>query len=128
MASSLVEGGAITQSQPLGGGDGLGFDIAVFKIYLQTLLPPGEICSICSKKNQRGALRANGSVMSATPQELEDSLFSDPSFDEKALRFATDSVCQVVYITRERLLDVDADEDGESPMTMPTEPSRPGAA
>lgn len=59
------------------------------------------------------ALRAEGSVMSATPQELEDSLFSDPSFDEKALRFATDSVCQVVYITRERFLDVDADEDGE---------------
>lgn len=90
--------------------------------------PQVRICHICTEKTERGALRADGSVMSATPQELEDSLFSDPSFDEKALRFATDSVCQVVYITRERFLDVDADEDGKSPADMQTELLRPGAA
>jgi dynein heavy chain 1 len=51
--------------------------------------------------------------MSATPNELEDSLFVDPSFGEKSMRFATDSGCQVVYITRERFFDVD--EDGACP-------------
>jgi dynein heavy chain 1 len=49
--------------------------------------------------------------MSATREELEDSLFEDPSFEEKVARFATDSGCQVVYVTKETFLDVD--EDGE---------------
>lgn len=49
--------------------------------------------------------------MSATSEELDDSLFLDPGFEEKALRFATDGGCQVIYVTRERYLDVD--EDGE---------------
>jgi dynein heavy chain 1 len=49
--------------------------------------------------------------MTASQQELEDSLFEDPSFEEKTLRFATDAGCMVVYITRERFYDVD--EDGE---------------
>lgn len=49
--------------------------------------------------------------MSATKQELDQGLFDDPSFDEKVLRFASDHACQVVYITKERYLDVD--EDGE---------------
>lgn len=47
--------------------------------------------------------------MTATRIELEDSLFEDPAFEEKSLRFATDTACQVVYITRERYLDVDED-------------------
>jgi dynein heavy chain 1 len=51
--------------------------------------------------------------MTASQQELEDSLFEDPSFEEKSLRFATDVGCQVVYITRERYLDVD--ETGNRP-------------
>ena len=50
--------------------------------------------------------------MSATTQELADSLFEDPSFDEKVLRFASDAACQVVYITRNRHVDVE--DDGES--------------
>jgi dynein heavy chain 1 len=50
--------------------------------------------------------------MSATSEELEDSLFEDTSFDEKVTRFASDTGCQVVYITKETFLDVD--EDGES--------------
>jgi dynein heavy chain 1 len=50
-------------------------------------------------------------VMAATRQELEHGLFEDPAFEEKSLRFATDAGCQVVYITKERYLDVD--EDGE---------------
>ena len=45
--------------------------------------------------------------MTATSHELQSSLFDDPSFEEKSLRFATDAGCQVVYITRERYLDVD---------------------
>lgn len=48
--------------------------------------------------------------MTATQQQLDDSLFQDPSFEEKSLRFATDAGCQVVYLTRERYMD--ADEDG----------------
>lgn len=47
--------------------------------------------------------------MSATSQDLADSLFEDPTFEEKTIRFATDAGCQVVYITRERHFDVDAD-------------------
>lgn len=49
--------------------------------------------------------------MSAVRTELEDSLFADPSFEEKVVRFASDAGCQVVYVTKERF--VDADEDGE---------------
>lgn len=49
--------------------------------------------------------------MAATRQELEMGLFGDPTFEEKTLRFASDAGCQVVYITKERYLDVD--EDGE---------------
>jgi len=48
--------------------------------------------------------------MSATNSELDDSLFSDPSFEEKSLRFATDAGCQVVYVTRERY--IDGDDEG----------------
>ena len=47
--------------------------------------------------------------MSATGQELKDSLFEGPGFEEKSVRFATDPACQVVYITRERYLDLDED-------------------
>jgi len=50
--------------------------------------------------------------MAATRQELEHGLFDDPAFEEKSLRFATDVGCQVVYITKERYLDID--EDGKS--------------
>ncbi|KIR72005.1 dynein heavy chain 1, cytosolic [Cryptococcus deuterogattii CA1014] len=87
MASSQLEDGALIPSSTTGG---LVFDVAVFRTYLESLLPL---------------------VMSAAPQELEDSLFEDPNFDEKTVRFATDANCQVVYITRERYLDVE--EDGE---------------
>ena len=59
--------------------------------------------------------------MTATREELEDSLFEDPSFDEKCLRFATDSSCQVIYITRERYLDVD--EEGLFPFRTQLIPS-----
>ena len=45
--------------------------------------------------------------MSATRQEVEDSLFEDPGFEEKSIRFATDLACPVVYITQERILRVD---------------------
>lgn len=47
--------------------------------------------------------------MTASREELHDSLFEDPSFEEKSLRFGTDAACQVMYITRERYLDVDED-------------------
>lgn len=50
--------------------------------------------------------------MSASIQDLEDSLFLDPSLDEKVLRFAGDAGCQVVYITKEKFADVD--DDGTS--------------
>lgn len=50
--------------------------------------------------------------MSATARDLADSLFEDPTFEEKSLRFATDAGCQVVYITRERHFDLD--ENGEA--------------
>ncbi|KAL7421138.1 dynein heavy chain [Cryptotrichosporon argae] len=63
----------------------LTFDVGVFRTYLAQLLQP---------------------VMSATRQELENSLFDDPGFEEKTVRFATDAACQVVYITRERVVDV----------------------
>ncbi|CAD6590781.1 MAG: hypothetical protein TREMPRED_005879, partial [Tremellales sp. Tagirdzhanova-0007] len=79
------------------GGDGvdpsdagaLRFDVEVFRSYLEALLLP---------------------VMSATGQELKDSLFEGPGFEEKSVRFATDPACQVVYITRERYLDLDEDD------------------
>lgn len=47
--------------------------------------------------------------MSADLLDVEDSLFTDPSFDEKSLRFAGDAGCQVVYITKEKFFDVDDD-------------------
>lgn len=43
--------------------------------------------------------------MSASHEELADSLFIDPSFGEKSLRFATDPGCQVVYVTKDRIVD-----------------------
>lgn len=49
--------------------------------------------------------------MAASRKELERGLFDDMAFEEKTLRFATDAGCQVVYITKERFVDVD--EDGE---------------
>jgi dynein heavy chain 1 len=52
----------------------------------------------------------DSTVMAASSQELEDTLFQDTSFDEKAQRFATDPGSQVVYITKERFVDA---EDGE---------------
>ncbi|TXT09077.1 hypothetical protein VHUM_02551 [Vanrija humicola] len=79
------DGEAFTQSP----GGGLNFDTSVFRTYLASLLPP---------------------VMSATKQELDQGLFDDPSFDEKVLRFASDHACQVVYVTKERYLDVDEDD------------------
>lgn len=54
--------------------------------------------------------------MSATSEELEDSLFEDASFEEKVVRFAVDASCQVVYITKDTFLDVD--EEGELKWTM----------
>lgn len=50
-------------------------------------------------------------VMAASVEDLEDSLFADPSFDEKVIRFASDSASRGVYVTKETFLD--ADEDGE---------------
>ena len=47
--------------------------------------------------------------MSASLEDIEDSLFEDSSFDEKVTRFASDSGCQVVYITKETFIDVDDD-------------------
>jgi dynein heavy chain 1 len=47
--------------------------------------------------------------MSASLEDIEDSLFEDTSFDEKVTRFASDSGCQVVYITKETFIDVDDD-------------------
>ncbi len=58
--------------------------------------------------------------MTATQQELEDSLFEDLSFEEKSLRFATDAASQVVYITRERYLDVDEDGPFTSIFRVPS--------
>ena len=57
--------------------------------------------------------------MSATIAELTESLFEDPSFDEKVLRFATDPGCQVVYLTRDRQSDLDPEG-----MTGTDEPMR----
>ncbi|WVQ81477.1 hypothetical protein IAT38_003601 [Cryptococcus sp. DSM 104549] len=88
MASSQMEDGALALPPPTGDGAML-FDVEVFKTYLASLLLP---------------------VMSATREELDDSLFEDPSFDEKAVRFATDAACQVIYVTRERYLDVEEDD------------------
>ncbi|WVN87983.1 uncharacterized protein L203_103180 [Cryptococcus depauperatus CBS 7841] len=85
MASSIQEDGAL----PLLNDGDLMFDIKVFKRYLGGLLPL---------------------VMSASQQELEDSLFEDTNFEEKTVRFATDPGCQVVYITRERYLNLEEDE------------------
>ncbi|KAK4688349.1 dynein cytoplasmic 1 heavy chain, partial [Tremellales sp. Uapishka_1] len=76
---------------------GLGFDVSIFRNYLSSLLLP---------------------VMSASPEDLEDSLFQDPSFEEKSLRFATDPGCMVVYITRERFNDTD--DDAHSPNVLST--------
>lgn len=49
--------------------------------------------------------------MSATVEELESTLFQDPSFEEKVQRFATDSGCQVVYLTKERYRDMGTNEE-----------------
>jgi dynein heavy chain 1 len=54
-------------------------------------------------------------VMSASLEALEDSLFEDTGFDEKVTRFASDSGCQVVYITKETFVDID--EDGKPKWT-----------
>ncbi|WVQ93134.1 hypothetical protein IAU59_000198 [Kwoniella sp. CBS 9459] len=91
MASLAVEDGMVAPIPPADEAthQPLDFDLTVFKSYLESLLLP---------------------VMSASRQELEDSLFEDPHFDEKALRFATDAGCQVVYITKERYLDVEEDD------------------
>ncbi|KAG8800414.1 hypothetical protein FRC16_002934 [Serendipita sp. 398] len=48
--------------------ESLPFDTSVFRNYLQALLPP---------------------VLGATPPELEDSIFSDPEFEERVKQFAT---------------------------------------
>lgn len=53
--------------------------------------------------------------MSAPLEELEDSLFEDTGFEEKVTRFASDTGCQVVYITKETFVDVD--EDGKLDFT-----------
>ncbi|WVQ73635.1 hypothetical protein IAR50_003215 [Cryptococcus sp. DSM 104548] len=105
MASSQAEDGVLA----LPPGDGLLFDVAVFKRYLGSLL---------------------SLVMSATPQELDDTLFEDPNFDEKTVRFATDVGCQVVYVTKERYLDVDEENSPISRITYrlhlpPTPPHSP---
>ena len=109
------------------GGDGLGpsdagalsFDVEIFRSYLEALLLPGEV-PIAAPRMQRGYVapvdemnraETDTTVMSATGQELKDSLFEGPGFEEKSVRFATDPACQVIYITRERYLDLD--EDGE---------------
>lgn len=56
---------------------------------------------------------ADSSVMSASMEDIEDSLFEDSSFEEKVTRFASDAGCQVVYITKETFIDVD--DDGKLP-------------
>ena len=53
--------------------------------------------------------------MSATVDDLT-TLFSDPSFEDKALRFASDAACQVVYITKQRYVDDDEGESSSSPL------------
>lgn len=60
--------------------------------------------------------------MSASIEELEDSLFEDASFEEKVTRFALDAGCQVVYITKETFGDVD--EDGKLYMTIRADDAR----
>ncbi|ORY33069.1 putative motor [Naematelia encephala] len=85
-SSAAVEDGA---SQP-SSTSGMNFDVQVFRDYLSSLLIP---------------------VMTATAQDIQDSLFEDPSFDDKATRFATDASCQVVYVVKERYLDVDEDDN-----------------
>lgn len=50
--------------------------------------------------------------MSASTEELEDSMFEDPSFEEKVSRFASDAASRSVYVTKETFMD--ADEDGQS--------------
>lgn len=45
--------------------------------------------------------------MSASAEELEDSMFEDPSFDEKVSRFASDAASRSVYITKETFMDMD---------------------
>ncbi|WWC63949.1 uncharacterized protein I303_106555 [Kwoniella dejecticola CBS 10117] len=97
MAAPALEDGVDTPSPPDGAGTGAGntgtgtldFDVTVFRSYLESLLLP---------------------VMSATKQEIEDTLFEDPNFDDKTIRFATDPGCQVVYLTKERYVDVDEDD------------------
>jgi dynein heavy chain 1 len=85
MAAASAEDGVGMAAN--GGGQ---FDVGVFKRYLESLLLP---------------------VMSAAVDQLEKTLFADPTFEEKVQRFATDAGCQVVYITRERF--VEPDEEGE---------------
>lgn len=50
--------------------------------------------------------------MSASLNDLENTLFNDPNFEENVSRFAGDAACQVVYITKERIAIID--DDGES--------------
>lgn len=80
------------------------------------------ICRLCfyqvsALDHFRGVTEADPcTVMSATPKELDSGLFDDHAFEEKVLRFAEDPGCQVVYITKERYLDVD--DDGEYLQTI----------
>jgi hypothetical protein len=52
-------------------------------------------------------------VMAATRTDLESSLFGDVTFEDKAERFATDGSHMVAYITKERNLRPEEDDDGE---------------
>jgi hypothetical protein len=77
--------------------------------------PTSHLCSFqvshSLQQMQVYGVVADCKVMSASLEELEDSLFEDTGFDEKVTRFASDSGCQVVYITKETFVDVD--EDGK---------------
>lgn len=87
---------------------GSSFDVGSFRTYISSLLLPGE-SELTGPENLR--YRTDLAVMSASSEDIEDSLFEDSSFEEKATRFASDSGCQVVYITKETFIDVD--DDGE---------------
>ena len=50
-------------------------------------------------------------MMSASTEELEDSMFEDPGFEEKVSRFASDAASRSVYVTKETFMD--SDDDGK---------------
>jgi dynein heavy chain 1 len=91
----------------------MSFDVGVFKKYLSALLPPGELRPHGGRPifdEMPALLILIFAVMSASTEELEDSMFEDPNFEEKVSRFALDAASRSVYVTKESFMD--SDDDG----------------